>query len=207
VPSLLGLLDLPAAPDLTLMVMVACYQDCMHQECSVCCLQVGGNSDVREIASIVIAACQVIVHLMHSSFHLWECSSLRRVMHAGPWGAAHAAHHWLTKHQPGGLIEPCCMPPLACQRHPKGRASQGQGMARAGGAASPEQGCSTGARLSFVRACSHYIDADGGRPAFTATWCTQAVKGMAIAAAELRQFGELTFQPAFRHTNRTKPVS
>mmetsp|Transcript_21330 Transcript_21330/g.36317 ORF Transcript_21330/g.36317 Transcript_21330/m.36317 type:complete len:243 (-) Transcript_21330:138-866(-) len=34
----------------------------------------------------------------------------------------------------------------------------------------------------------------------------QAVKGMAVAATELRQFGELTFQPAFRHTNRTKPL-
>jgi len=34
----------------------------------------------------------------------------------------------------------------------------------------------------------------------------QAVKGIAAAAQDMRAVGELTFQPAFRHQNRTKPL-
>jgi stage V sporulation protein SpoVS len=34
----------------------------------------------------------------------------------------------------------------------------------------------------------------------------QAVKGIAAAASELKTVGDLTFQPAFRHENRTKPL-
>jgi stage V sporulation protein SpoVS len=34
----------------------------------------------------------------------------------------------------------------------------------------------------------------------------QAVKGIAAAAQELKTVGDLTFQPAFRHENRTKPL-
>ncbi len=48
----------------------------------------------------------------------------------------------------------------------------------------------------------------GDIPALLTIGCqsiNQAVKGIAVAAGELRQYGDLTFQPAFRHTNRTKP--
>lgn len=34
----------------------------------------------------------------------------------------------------------------------------------------------------------------------------QAVKGIAAAAQDMKAHGDLTFQPAFRHQNRTKPL-